>query len=216
MARALSSEELQFRKRARRRLIGAITLVLIAVVALPMVLEREPRPVSQSIEIRIPSRETAPPLEASAPSTEASTASRPSATTPSTGPAEAATPSAPKEKANEAQAGAAQASLPESRPEAESAAPQPKGETQAAADNRKGEAAGAYVVQVGAFSSAENAKHLKDRLSANGIQAYTETVATSKGKQVRVRAGPFPTREAAEQTLAKLERLGLKGIIAPL
>jgi DedD protein len=214
MAKALSSEELQFRKRARRRLIGAIALVLIAVVVLPMVLEREPRPVSQSIEIRIPSQETAPPLVAPASSKEAGTVSRPPAALSSAiAPPEAAAPATPKEKPDGAQAGVTPAP-PEPAREARSAAPESRDGTKAAAENRAWEASGAYVVQVGAFSSAENAKQLKDRLSANGIQAYTETVATTKGKQVRVRAGPFPTREAAEQTLARLERLGLNGIIA--
>jgi DedD protein len=214
MAKALSSEELQFRKRARRRLIGAIALVLIAVVVLPMVLEREPRPVSQSIEIRIPSQETAPPLVAPAPPKEAGTVSRPPAALSSAiAPPGAAAPATPKEKPDGVQAGVAPAP-PEPAREARSAAPESRDGTKATAENRAWETSGAYVVQVGAFSSAENAKQLKDRLSANGIQAYTEAVATAKGKQVRVRAGPFPTREAAEQTLAKLERLGLNGIIA--
>ncbi|MEW5709007.1 MAG: SPOR domain-containing protein [Pseudomonadota bacterium] len=214
MAKALSSEELQFRKRARRRLIGAIALVLIAVVVLPMVLEREPRPVSQSIEIRIPSQETAPPLVAPAPPKEAGTVSRPPAALSSAiAPPGAAAPATPKEKPDGVQAGVAPAP-PEPAREARSAAPESRERTKATAENRAWETSGAYVVQVGAFSSAENAKQLKDRLSANGIQAYTETVATAKGKQVRVRAGPFPTREAAEQTLARLERLGLNGIIA--
>ena len=55
MARPISDEELQLRKRARRRLIGAIVLVTAVVVALPMVLDSEPKPVSQDINIRIPS-----------------------------------------------------------------------------------------------------------------------------------------------------------------
>ncbi|GIX27347.1 MAG: sporulation protein [Burkholderiales bacterium] len=219
MAKALSSEELQFRKRARRRLIGAIALVLIAVVVLPMVLEREPRPVSQSIEIRIPSQETAPPLVAPAPPKEAGTVSRPPAALSSAiAPPGAAAPATPKEKPDGVQAGVAPAPPEPAREarsaEARSAAPESRERTKATAENRAWEISGAYVVQVGAFSSAENAKQLKDKLSANGIQAYTETVATAKGKQVRVRAGPFPTREAAEQTLARLERLGLNGIIA--
>lgn len=57
------------KKRARRRLIGAVALVLAAVVGLPMVLDSEPRPLSQDIEIRIPSREkpAAPPMAAANP-----------------------------------------------------------------------------------------------------------------------------------------------------
>jgi len=54
MARPLSDEELQLRKRARRRLIGAIALVTAVAVVLPMVLDSEPRPVGQDVNIKIP------------------------------------------------------------------------------------------------------------------------------------------------------------------
>ena len=55
MARPISDEELQLKKRARRRLVGAIVLVTAVAVVLPMVLDSEPRPVSQNINIQIPS-----------------------------------------------------------------------------------------------------------------------------------------------------------------
>ena len=54
MAKAISSEELQLRKRARRRLVGAIALVVIVVVFVPMILDNEPQPVSQDISINLP------------------------------------------------------------------------------------------------------------------------------------------------------------------
>ena len=55
MAKSISEEELQLRKRARRRLVGAIALVTIIAVFLPMVLDHEPKPVSQDVSIKIPS-----------------------------------------------------------------------------------------------------------------------------------------------------------------
>lgn len=55
MAKLISEEELQLRKRARRRLVGAIALVTIIAVFLPMVLDHEPKPVSQDVSIKIPS-----------------------------------------------------------------------------------------------------------------------------------------------------------------
>jgi DedD protein len=55
MARPISDEELQLKKRARRRLVGAIVLVTAVAVVLPMVLDSEPRPVSQNVDIQIPS-----------------------------------------------------------------------------------------------------------------------------------------------------------------
>src|ERR1700716_3564681 len=55
MAKSISEEELQLRKRARRRLVGAIALVTVIAVFLPMVLDHEPKPVSQDVSIKIPS-----------------------------------------------------------------------------------------------------------------------------------------------------------------
>ena len=46
------------KKRARRRLVGAIALALLAVIVLPMVMDHEPKPVSQDIQIKIPSQES--------------------------------------------------------------------------------------------------------------------------------------------------------------
>ncbi|KQQ96581.1 SPOR domain-containing protein [Massilia sp. Leaf139] len=50
------------KKRARRRLVGAVALALAAAVGLPMLLDSEPRPLNGDIAIQIPSKEKAPPL----------------------------------------------------------------------------------------------------------------------------------------------------------
>jgi len=50
-------EQLELKKRARRRLVGATALVLLAAIVLPMVMDREPRPVNPDIQIRIPSQD---------------------------------------------------------------------------------------------------------------------------------------------------------------
>lgn len=54
MAKPVSEEELQLKKRARRRLIGAIALVAAVAAVLPMVLDSEPKPGPQDISIQIP------------------------------------------------------------------------------------------------------------------------------------------------------------------
>ncbi|MGH8751178.1 MAG: SPOR domain-containing protein [Burkholderiales bacterium] len=56
MARTVSDEQLQFKKRARRRLIGAIALVILMVIVLPLLLDSESKPVSPDISIQIPPR----------------------------------------------------------------------------------------------------------------------------------------------------------------
>ncbi|RJF98857.1 SPOR domain-containing protein [Noviherbaspirillum saxi] len=49
------------KKRARRRLIGAVALVLGAIIGLPMVLDSEPQPVADDIAIQIPSKDKPAP-----------------------------------------------------------------------------------------------------------------------------------------------------------
>jgi DedD protein len=57
---SMTDEELRFRRRARHRLIGAVTLVTGLVVFLPMVLDNEPKPVAEDIAISIPSQDAKP------------------------------------------------------------------------------------------------------------------------------------------------------------
>ena len=45
------------KKRARRRLVGAIALVLAVVIGLPMVLDSEPKPLADDVTIEIPSKD---------------------------------------------------------------------------------------------------------------------------------------------------------------
>jgi DedD protein len=59
MARiSVSDEEIALKKRARRRLVGAIVLVTLVVVLLPMFLDSEPRPLNQEISVQIPAQST--------------------------------------------------------------------------------------------------------------------------------------------------------------
>lgn len=199
MAKPVSTEELQFRKRARRRLIGAITLVVIAVVVLPMVLDREPEPLTQAVDVRIPAKDKAAPLPEPPPAPAPAPASPPAVPEKSAPPEKAATAPAPPTKPAPA------AKAPE--PAAKAPAPAAKAAPAQSASQD------AFVVQLGAFASADNARQLKERLEGGGIRAYTETVTTAQGKQTRVRAGPYATREAAEKTLAQVKLMGLDGIV---
>ena len=52
------------RKRARHRLIGAATLVLIAVIGFPLLFDSQPRPIDVDIVINIPEKNKAAPLAA--------------------------------------------------------------------------------------------------------------------------------------------------------
>ena len=54
----INEQELQFKKRARRRLVGAVALVIVIITLLPMILhDRATKPLRQEIAISIPSQD---------------------------------------------------------------------------------------------------------------------------------------------------------------
>jgi DedD protein len=210
MARAISDEELHLKRRARRRLLGAVVLVAAVVVVLPMVLDTEPRPVSQNITIRIPSTETeafkakvAPPPPAKVPDGKSAQVEAKSMAAPAVAKnQEAPQPAAQPETVMRATAPATKA--PDKAP-AKTAAKTTKPAAKPAG--------GQYVVQVIALADAEKAQRLQEKIAAAGVKSYTEVVKTVKGEVTRVRAGPFATREAAEKARDQLKSIGMNGNI---
>ena len=197
MARAISDEELQLKRRARRRLIGAIVLVAAMVVVLPIVLDTEPRPVSQNITVRIPSPDAKDFAPKTAPSPAPKAAAGKSMTSQADIKAAAAPKVAQEERKPAAQLEAAKPAKPEKpRAPARPAAPA---------------ASGTFVVQIIALADAEKARRMQQQIAAAGIKSYTEVVKTAKGDVTRVRAGPFGTREAAEKARDQLKSLGMNG-----
>lgn len=71
-----------------------------------------------------------------------------------------------------------------------------------------------WVVQVGSFSSSDNADKLVERLRGEGLSAYRESVTSGGSTIFRVRAGPFVERDEAIRVngLVK-ERLSLEGVV---
>jgi DedD protein len=52
--------QLQLKKRARRRLVGAVAFAGLAAVVLPMVMDEEPKRPAQDVQIRIPGQDQVP------------------------------------------------------------------------------------------------------------------------------------------------------------
>jgi len=219
----LRDEQLQFKKRARRRLVGAIALALLAVIVLPMVMDQEPRPLTQDIQIRIPSQDT------SAVSTLARSVTGKPAPTPLPAVAKPvdATPSAPPATAPVA---AAQpvvsptvnpAVKPEKPPVASAKPESPKSDPASTAKPPKASESPPekaaepppnkeqWVVQLGAYQDPANVKSMQSRLKGIGLPSFTEKVDTPQGPRTRVRSGPFPSREAAEKAQAQLKKLAI-------
>jgi len=193
---------LDLRRRARRRLIGAIALVLALVIVPPWIMDLEPRPVTTDLKVEIPPQDTnrlKPPASVGKAPEAVSAPAKPGAP-----PAAEATPPQPP---------------PAEKPKAEAAGPAAKTDVIARAapaakgtDAKRAEAilnAEGFVVQLGVFADRENARKLEARLAKAGVQHYTDSVAVAGGEQTRVRAGPYPTRDAAEQAREQLKGIGL-------
>jgi DedD protein len=222
MARPISDEELRLKKRARRRLVGAIVLVAAVAVVLPMVLDSEPKPVDHNVDIQIPSPDSGEfkpkagaPAQASTPIKGLPEGRK---TEPPAPPSETAIPpraaEAAREPASAAAAkpdgAAARASAVQAKESAPAAASEKKADKEAPAAS-----GGAYVVQVAAFADVAKAKQLQKQVSGAGLKTYTEVVATKSGEVTRVRVGPYPTREAAEKARTQLRKAGLDGQVMP-
>ncbi|MEZ5740660.1 MAG: SPOR domain-containing protein [Burkholderiaceae bacterium] len=113
------------------------------------------------------------------------------------------------------QEAAAKASkLAKTAPAADAAPPMPKRRTDRA-DLQSASPSG-YVVQIGAFSSPKGARTLVARARELGFEAYTETLKTKQGDRIRVRVGPYLTREQADVARSKLRNRGVDSVlIAP-
>jgi DedD protein len=196
MARPASEDEqvLRLRKRARRRLIGAIVLVCVVAVVLPMVLDSEPKRTSQEISIQIPSPDSKGFVSKVVPLTppkgeKAEVKPKP--------PVIAETPQ-PSEKPP------AKIDTPPAKTEAPKPAETPK-------EPAKAKAEGAFFVQVIALADADKAKQVQQQIIDAGLKSYTEVVVAANGNVTRVRAGPFATRDEAEAARKQLLLSGLEG-----
>ena len=77
-------------------------------------------------------------------------------------------------------------------------------------------AAGGWTVQLGSFLKSENAIALRKRLRARGYTAFVESGSSARGAVSRVFVGPMPDREQAKASAAKLRReMALEGIVVP-
>jgi len=170
------------KRRGRRRLVGAIALVLVAVIVLPWIFDPQPRQ-TPPVSVRIPNED------------ESAFKPKPAPKPPAL-PAEAPKSEAPAEPA---------------RAEVPAAAPKPAAKpAPVTAERARAEAALAnmqYVVPVGAYADPDDAIA---KLKAAKIPYFTERVPTEKGVVTRVRAGPYASREAAERALKRIRALGFK------
>jgi DedD protein len=224
----MSENDAQFelKKRARRRLVGAAALAMLAAIVLPMVMDQSPKQPVQDIQIRIPAQDTGAftsrilPVKPGSTPTPLPPAAAPAK--PEAKPEQKAAPKAEQkveQKAISAKTEVSPASTanksvePQSAAmaEAKPAAKKPE-EAKPAALAGNGEQ---WVVQLGAYKDQANVRNLTAKLKQQGYNFYTEALSSPDGSaRTRVRAGPFRTKEAAEAARERIKRIGVDGVVA--
>ena len=183
----------------KQRLVGATVLVALGVIFVPLILEGPSQTLVPEMEA-LPEPEDqviSAPLE-SFPAPDAIPA-EPDTAIILTDPQPAAVSEAPAEPAQPI-------AEPEPEPEPVVAAPEP--ETKPA----KSAPLGSWVVQMGSFSSEQNARRLRDKLRKNGFVTQVEKARIDGKQRFRVRVGPFLERAEAEQSRKQIQdKLTLKG-----
>ena len=217
------------KKRARRRLVGAVTITLAAIIVLPMVFDSEPQTVSQDMLIDIPSRDkpsqtiSREPVKKKAEETVVADSDKP-VSAPVT-PVVSDKKETPKPDSTDKPATADSKPKPdaksEPKPDAKTDAAQKtddpigqliakQGNTSSKDTSAKVDGQGKFVIQVAAVSSQEKAKELQDRLQKAGIASYAQKVALTDGtERIRIRIGPLSDRKEVHSTCVRLAKLKL-------
>ncbi|MEH6458693.1 SPOR domain-containing protein [Chitinimonas sp. JJ19] len=232
MADAPISEELTtLKKRARRRLVGAVALVLVALVVLWTVMDDKPPQSLASEPVAIVS--TTPGLAGTVTPTPApapfpplpEVAAAKQAQPPLTPPVVETTPPVAKPEPQ-----AKPVAKPEPKPEAKPVEKKPESkpaevhkdparilagmeEEADTAAKPKPAADTRFFLQLGAFADKDKALGLVAKAKGTGVTVQTEAIKTDKGALTRLRAGPYDNRDAAEKAHAKLAGAGISSSI---
>ena len=220
-------QELSLKKRARRRLVGAIGLVLLMVGVLPMVLQdRASLTPSTAIKITMagvdagvvepiaaPAPLAAPPMPAVSPlaepvsATAETTAVAVNDSAASAAPTQIKPTEKPAEKAIEKplEAKLLEAKVPETKSQLVAPAPA-KADASAAAKS-------SFAIQIGVYSSMASVTEMEGKLKQAGYQASIKKVGTDKGEKIRLRTGDYPTRQQAAEAMLKLQALNMQGMV---
>jgi DedD protein len=213
MAKEQTDDELNLRRKARRRLIGAVALTLAVVVILPMVLDSAPKSTGKDIDLSIPApdkvgefvpRVAVSEVAVTLPLAGSAVVSNPAPlavhaiATPIQVPDAAKPIVAPSQQKK---------AVPSKAPSSHKPSESQKSTETSSAD--KPVSAEGYVAQVGAFSNPDTAKQELKKLKKWGFKAYTEKA----GDKIRVRVGPYPDRDKAEKAGRLLEKHGLHPVI---
>ena len=201
-------------QKLKQRLVGAIILVSLAVIFIPIILEgpddewspRSPgMPEAPRMDYGVDMELALPPVE-TAETGEAEDLESGEADEPAAVPVVVPPVAPPAEPVKTEPPPAQPVASPAPAPEPAAAA---KKKTDSLPDPPPG-----WYIQVGSFSQRMNAEGLRDRLTAAGHTTRLQTINIGKAQVYRVLVGPATSRAIAEQQNSRLEKQQqIKGIV---
>ncbi len=192
-----SDQELNLKKRARRRLVGAIALVLLMIIVLPMLLkDRAASQPQDKITITLPGEQQTVTPAAPSDFDSSIVPTEPPPSAESTG--STANPIDPEASAK-----------PEKEPSAPAVKEPVVKESAKPAEDKKHH----FYVQIGVFSDEANVKQLQVKLSDLGYKSQTEKINTDKGQKIRLKTQIFSDRNEAAIALQNIKDAGLTGMV---
>lgn len=194
------------KKRARRRLVGAVALGVAAAIVLPLVLDSEPRQTISDVEIEIPPREAALP-EVDSPKHDVAVAS--SATD------EAVVPPSPTEPVAQGQSEPKDLVRPEAGSQAGGAAesgaqPQPAVKATAQPDAKTATQAEAKADPGSEAPASVRRSSKTEAPKVAAAQPRAESTAAASGTRFALQVGAFANAGSARAQLDKARRTGLR------
>ncbi|SFM55607.1 SPOR domain-containing protein [Marinobacter zhejiangensis] len=201
----------------KQRVIGALVLVSLAVIFVPMLFD-EPHSERSSRVIDLPEEPPFPEVDVSDPVAPATpvtpnyrveeTAAIEEPATPQ--PALVSEPVDPQPT----EAVAPVAPVPAPEPEPQVTAPEPAPEPVTPNEYRNA-LDGAWIVQLGSFGNAENARRLRDQAREKGYSSHLQEVSRGDSVLTRVFCGPFAEKAEAERAKRALDAaFGLNSLVS--
>jgi DedD protein len=190
----------------KARLIGAVILVIVAVLVIPELLSGRKIDAESSREASRPGESRTITIELDAPAGRTTESPAPAASQPPQLPVPGASPAPSLAVATESRDAAAGRPSPSTAPVGRAAAVEERPATPASAEPvSRATPRGTWSVQVGAFGSTASAQKLAGELDGAGFAAYVATT-TQGGKTLhRVRVGPVAERSEADRLAARLK-----------
>lgn len=227
-------QALELKKRARRRLVGAVALVLLMIIILPMIIKDRAISEAPKEEIVI----SMPTIHAAVSSTAAEIPSNPATTATENVTQTVANPvvempvnALPESTATQVDATVVKPETVkpiEVKPKAATELPAEVKQvdaklteiksaevkpTEAKPTDAKSSVKGDFTIQIGVYSDPANVAQLQAKLKASGFSSRTEKINTPKGEKIRLRSGKYSSRQEAADALTSLNASGMTGMV---